>query len=209
MTEQDKHKFLTSLYILNDRNSSYLNVRKYLFPAYNRDLVSIGSEREPYVRVMCFALMPNHYHLILEQLVDNGISEFMHKLSVSYSMFFNIKYERVGSLFQGTFKAKGIGSDGYLMDLTRYIHLNPIVHNLQNGLSWPKVKKLLTENNDTSYKYYMMQSSYNKQATKETENSIVDLGLLRSYFLSTDDYDSFLRQRMLERFGELAEWVSH
>jgi putative transposase len=70
--------------------------------------------------------MPNHVHLLLRQNTDQPICQFMHRLTVSYSMYFNKRYDRVGHLFQGRFKAVLIQRDEYLLHLSRYIHLNPL-----------------------------------------------------------------------------------
>ncbi|MDO8576928.1 MAG: transposase [Candidatus Daviesbacteria bacterium] len=76
------------------------------------------------VRVHCYCLMPNHFHLLVQQLADGGISEFLRKAADSYTRYFNTKYERVGSLFQGKFKAKLIETDEYLLQVSKYIHRN-------------------------------------------------------------------------------------
>lgn len=69
--------------------------------------------------------MPNHYHLLLRQKTISGLTEFIRSLSTSYSMYFNKKYRRVGSLFQGIFKATDIRDENYLLWVSRYIHRNP------------------------------------------------------------------------------------
>src|SRR3989344_1815979 len=79
------------------------------------------------VEIICFCLMPNHYHLLLKQKLDKGISRFMNDFSNSYTRYFNIKNNRVGVLFQGTFKAVRIEDDEQLLHVSRYIHLNPVV----------------------------------------------------------------------------------
>lgn len=88
------------------------------------------------VEIICYCLMPNHVHFILKQISNNGISDFMRLFANSYAKYFNTKYERVGSLFQGQFKAKHVGSDEQLVHLSRYVHLNPfvsgIIKNLKN-----------------------------------------------------------------------------
>ena len=70
--------------------------------------------------------MPNHYHIVLKQIKDNGISQFMHKLGTGYTMYFNQKYERSGVLFQGTFKAVRITNENHFMYLPFYIHANSL-----------------------------------------------------------------------------------
>jgi putative transposase len=74
--------------------------------------------------------MPNHYHFILKQLADNGISDFLRLVGNSYTRYFNTSFNRVGPLFQGPFKAKLISDNVYLLQLSRYLHLNPYVAGL-------------------------------------------------------------------------------
>lgn len=78
------------------------------------------------VDVLAFCLMPNHFHLLLKQTANTGISRFVSKFCDSYSKYFNIKHDRVGPLFQGPFKAVRVESEEQLIHLSRYIHLNPI-----------------------------------------------------------------------------------
>jgi len=77
------------------------------------------------VTLLAFCLMPNHFHLLIKQSQQSNIEHFMRSLATRYSMYFNKKYKRVGSLFQGTYKAVIISNDSYLLHLSRYIHLNP------------------------------------------------------------------------------------
>src|SRR3989338_6740768 len=77
------------------------------------------------VTIMCYCLIPNHFHFLFKQNTDIPITSFMLRLSTSYAKYFNIKYDQVGSLFQGRFRAKLIETDEYLLHLSRYIHRNP------------------------------------------------------------------------------------
>ena len=78
------------------------------------------------VSILCYCLMPNHYHLLVQQTTEEPLSNFISRLNLAYAMYFNKRYERVGPLFQGRFKAKNIERDEYLIHLSRYIHLNPL-----------------------------------------------------------------------------------
>lgn len=79
------------------------------------------------VEILAYCLMPNHFHFMVKQIKDKGISIFMSQLGNSYTKYFNIKYRRVGPLLQGAFKAVLVETDEQLIHLSRYIHLNPVV----------------------------------------------------------------------------------
>src|SRR3989344_8639651 len=91
------------------------------------------------VNVIAFCLNQNHYHFLLEQVIDKGIEKFMHKLSTGYTCYFNERNKRSGSLFQGTYKSKHIDSNEYLLYLSAYVNLNDQIHQL-GGLT-PKLMK--------------------------------------------------------------------
>lgn len=78
------------------------------------------------VTLLAYCLMPNHIHLILRQDGDESIDRLIHRLHTAYTMYFNKKYEKVGAVFQGRFKAKLIDTDEYLLHVSRYIHINPV-----------------------------------------------------------------------------------
>ncbi len=91
------------------------------FASFNPDL------NRKIVEIICYCLMPNHFHFLLKQLKENGISKFISQISNSYTKYFNTKHDRVGALLQGAFQAVLISSDEQLIHLSRYIHLNPVV----------------------------------------------------------------------------------
>ena len=89
------------------------------------------------VQIICYCIMPTHIHLILKQLKDKGISDFMRHILDSYTRYFNIKHNRKGPLLEGRFKRVLVESDEQLLHLTRYIHLNPATAYLVNNpIDW-------------------------------------------------------------------------
>lgn len=78
-----------------------------------------------YVEILCYCLMPNHYHILIKQVTENGVTEFIRLTTNSYSKYFNTKHKRSGPLFQGRFKAIRIKTDEQLLHVSRYVHLNP------------------------------------------------------------------------------------
>lgn len=77
------------------------------------------------IELIAYCLMPNHFHLLIKQIEKGSMSSFMKSISTRYSMYFNKKYDRVGSLFQNIYKAVNVLDEEYILHLSRYIHLNP------------------------------------------------------------------------------------
>lgn len=86
------------------------------------------------VDVIAFCLMPNHFHLLLRQLTENGISKLLANFQNSFARYFNTKFDRAGPLWQGQFKAVRIEDDEQLLHVSRYIHLNPFTSNVVKDL---------------------------------------------------------------------------
>jgi len=82
------------------------------------------------VNIVAYCLNPNHYHFVLEQLVDGGISEYMKRLGGGYTRYFNERYDRNGVLFQGRYKSIHIDSNEYLLYVSAYVNKNNVVHQL-------------------------------------------------------------------------------
>jgi putative transposase len=91
---------------------------------------------EPLVELNSYCLNPNHFHFLIKQLVDNGISKFMLKLGMGYANYFNVKYSRSGSLFQGKYKAIHVKKYGYLLKLLVYVNCNYEIHGLGRANKW-------------------------------------------------------------------------
>lgn len=123
---QDYEVFLHFLkYYLSEKNEAInhpLFEIENLKPIKIRPLKNLHNE----VELIAYCLMPNHFHLLIKQITRDGMTKLMRALSTSYAMYFNHKNNRVGTLFQGKYKAVMVKKDSYLLHLSRYIHLNPL-----------------------------------------------------------------------------------
>jgi len=99
----------------------------------------LGSEAPKLVNIIAFCLNPNHYHFILEQVTDDGIKKFMHRVGTGYTNYYNIQKKRSGSLFQGPFRSIHVNSNEYLLHLSVYVNLNNQQSSL--GSEAPKLSK--------------------------------------------------------------------
>jgi len=114
----------------------------------------LGRPTSKLVNIICYCLNPNHFHMILEQITKNGVSEFMKRLGGGYTKYFNARYTRSGALFQGRFKSTHVKSNEYLLHLSAYINLNNRVHHIKTPFynsSWEeyvneKVSAICTKN---------------------------------------------------------------
>jgi len=125
LDNKDKARFMESIEEFNKQKRVKIrDAREQNTPPRGVDTPLGGVFLEPLVEVFCHTLRDNHFHLILFQLKDNGISSFMSKVLSGYTRYFNIKYKRVGHLFQGAFNSESLKFEGDLLQCERYIHLN-------------------------------------------------------------------------------------
>src|SRR5674476_643636 len=124
LESNDYNRFVLILHLCNNKNPVDISnlIREGLSFT---ELMNIEVE-ERLVDIGTYCLMPNHFHLLLREQQENGISLFMKKLLTAYSMYFNKKHNRTGGLFEGPFLARHADTDEYLKYLFSYIHLNPI-----------------------------------------------------------------------------------
>jgi putative transposase len=90
-----------------------------------KKIINKLSQGKKLAEMICFCLMPNHFHFLLKQTAKDGIAKFMSNFQNSFTRYFNTRHKRIGPLFQGPFKAVRIETDDQLLHLSRYIHLNP------------------------------------------------------------------------------------
>ncbi|MBI5798911.1 MAG: transposase [Candidatus Yonathbacteria bacterium] len=174
----DRQRFIHLLYLCNsERNIVY------------RDIIAEEIYQEErgstIVDVGAYCLMPNHFHLLLHEKIDGGISLFMLKLLTAYATYFNKKYKRTGGLFEGKFKATHADTDKYLKYLFSYIHLNPV------KIIEPKWKESGISNRDKA-KGYLEQYKYSSYldyiGAERMENIIINTDAFPKYFSNFKDF---------------------
>jgi len=127
LNENDYLRFIYNLLVLNKTDSPPRNTDRIL---QRKEMLTTLCKAGPctgeLVEILVFELMPKHFHLMLRQLADGGITKFLQKLGTAYTMYFNTKYDRVGPLFQGRFKSVLVEKDAHFLYLPHYIHFNSL-----------------------------------------------------------------------------------
>jgi len=152
----------------------------------NYDALRIRNKYDS-VELLAYCLMPNHFHLLIKQLDESGMTELMRSIMTAYSSYFNRKYKIVGSLFQGRYKAALVDKDEYLVHLSRYIHMNPL----------DETESDLSEYPYSSYKYYLA-GNYPKWLQPEAVTEL---------FQGNGEYRKFVEDHKidsLKKIGNLA-----
>jgi len=143
------------------------------------------------VNIIAYCLNPNHFHMLLEQAMDGGISEFMKRLGGGFTNYFNNKYKRSGSLFQGVFKDVHIDTNEYLLHVSAYVNLNDHVHKL--GGETPKLVESM--------------SSWKEYTDKRIEG-ICEKEIILGQFRNMNEYKEFALaslESILKRKEELKD----
>ncbi|OGI65886.1 hypothetical protein A3A95_00695 [Candidatus Nomurabacteria bacterium RIFCSPLOWO2_01_FULL_39_18] len=164
LDKADLHRFLQSM--------DEFNVKDPIGSLYENSFVKeLGGKTSKLVKFIAYCLNPNHYHFILTPLLEKGVEKFMQRLGTGYTMYFNEKNKRSGSLFQGKFKSKHIGSNEYLFQASAYVNLNNYD---RNGI----LKKSL---NSSSWVEY----------TQSTNSNFCEKSIVLGQFQSKKEYEKF------------------
>ena len=168
------------------RYSQFINLPLNLKEEFSEKLKQL--ERE--VSIIAYCLMPNHFHLILKQLREKGLTRFLSNITNSYTRYFNAKHKRIGHLFRGPFKAVHIETDQQLFHLTRYLHLNPVASFLVN------INKL---------KGYIWSSF--PEYLDLVKDPICNTSLTDSVFRKREDYEKFVYNQI--EYAQKLEKIKH
>jgi putative transposase len=179
---EDRRRFMVLLYLCNGTKS--INWRDCKGKAF-ADIYKLDVGQSV-VNIGAYCLMKNHFHLLLHEKKDGGISSFMQQLCTAYSMYFNKKYKRKGTLFEGPFQYKNANSDNYLQYLFIYIHLNPVgiidKKWKENGLKdLNKTKEYLNKYWSSSYVDYIGKN--------RAEKTIIKMEIFEDYFDEIENFE--------------------
>jgi len=181
LDKRDYEHFLFLMYICNTTRSIELrNLGKYF------------DRQETIVDIGAYCLMPNHFHILIREKVDKGISKYMLKLMTAYSMYFNQKYKRTGKLYEGAFKAQHANTDRYLKYLYSYIHLNPAKLIDRN---WKTFKRKKGDKELLEYIYTYPYSSMKEYRINQYH--IINPTVFPKYFTTPEHYKK-----------DLIEWLN-
>jgi len=212
---RDRWRFLQAFRFFNDTHSSHNILRQLnsmLKISPNKQAESVFKmgwppdwpQKNPLVKILCYCLMPNHFHLLLKEIVKGGIAKFMHKLGLGYTNYFNLKYQEVGSLFQGTYKAKVVETQTYLNWLSVYIQVKNVLELFPGGL------EAALKNLDEALKFVERYpfSSYANYSGARKSSLIIDKDVLGEVFPNPSDYINFVRdiikaQNLNQKLGDL------
>jgi len=163
--------------------------RQYLFE-------DILNPERFYVDILAFCLMPTHYHLLIKQKRDKGIKIFVGNIANSFTRYFNIKFHRKGPLFLPRFQSRFILTEGALLHVSRYIHLNPyssgMILNIENLVDYPW----------SSFGTYIISSNKYQINIDEILESFRDKNEYKQFVYNQADY-----QKSLEEIKYINKWL--
>ncbi|KKQ07556.1 MAG: Transposase [Parcubacteria group bacterium GW2011_GWB1_36_5] len=144
-----------------------------------------------FVELTSFCLMPNHFHLIVKEVEENGIARYMQRVLNSYTKYYNTKYNKSGHLFQGPYKAVHIKNNNQLLYLSSYIHRNP-----REMKEW--------FNKEDIYPW----SSYQDCVSKNRFEELLVLDIINGQFKNKKEYDEFVKTSPAKLLEEELDWIN-
>lgn len=206
--EKDMWRFLQILRFFNDSHSSIHFLRNFNlgsseslsksgFDNAPETVFELGwprnlPERNPLVKILCYCLVPNHFHLLLKEIRKDGISKFMQKTGTGFSKYSNIKYQNVGRIFQGPYKIKLVKEQKYLQHLVVYIQLINALElfpgGVEEALKNPKKAMEFADN-------YIFSSHRDYIGLRRS--LIVEKDILEKIFPTPSIYKQFAHQTLL------------
>ena len=186
LSDEDYFRGIHDLFEFND--TAPVNNLTYFFRKKSKDVgrpyIVEKKARKLLVKIHAFSLMPNHYHLFLSPVVENGVPLFIKKLDGGYARYFNEKYKRKGFLFEGRYKKIIVKDEAHFTHLPYYIHMNPL------DLIAPEWREKKLHNFARAMKFLNSYrwSSHLDYAGKKNFPSVTDREFLLEYFGGSDQY---------------------
>jgi len=200
MDTRDYARFVHDMYEFNQRAATD-NVRRRMEEM--TDFVNPSSEpRKRIVDIRGWCLMKNHYHLLLSERIDGGMTLFIRRLNIGYANYFNQRYSRSGFLFQGRTKKKRIDSDAYFLHILHYIHLNPL--DFLSGCNEWRQRKISSARKAAEHLESYRWSSYLDYCGKKNFPSILTTNLFQEHSGGIQrETSAYLRDIEIGDLGEL------
>lgn len=197
-TDNDRWRFLKLLRYLNDANVPR-NWERDITSDHIRDNFTRPKEWDeplPYVSLLAYCLMNNHFHLLLQELVEGGVSKFMQRVSKSMASHFNIKHGGSGALFQGPYRARVVNDDNYLQYLAVYINIKNPFEIYPGGLD------VATEHFSNAYEW---ATQYSFSSTADfaglRSSSLLDQEARKGLLANPHDFRSSAEELMKDRLA--------
>jgi len=195
-TKKDYKRALNTIFYYQNQHLPFKYSHFVVQPKKEKEEIikKLKSKKDPLVEIIAYCLMPNHFHFLLKQKVDNGISKLLANFTNSYAHYFNSKKGRKNYLFQGRFRAIRIETEEQLLHVSRYIHLNPYSSNIVKNL-----KDLQNYPYSSLPQYLKKADSKFCQCQKE---------IISNYFKNKNQYQKFVfdqadHQRKLDKIKHL------
>jgi len=196
--ERDYERFIMLMYVGNSNSKNPLRLDNLINQCHKsfNEIMALEKD-EPLVSIGAWCLMTNHFHFLVKQEVDGGITKFMRKLGTGYSMFFNIKYQRQGGLFGGPFKSKCIVTDdNYIKQLFGYIHINPLDIKFPG---WSKDKEIGDNNGMKEFLESYRYSSYKDYlGVSRIEANLLNKSAFSDYFQEKQEFTDFVENYFIK-----------
>lgn len=138
------------------------------------------------IEILAYCLMPDHFHLFLKQKTKDAVPRLLKQLTNAYTFYFNQKYDRIGGLMQGRYKAVEVPDDNTFIHLARYIHLNPVVSSTHRSLG--EGGPTLEDHRWSSYHYYLGHEADPPVAKDKILSYFPSVGAFKGFHEDQADY---------------------
>lgn len=200
LDKQDYFRFIHDLFEFNDQkilNTTFRNFQKGIMNDVRR-----RTSRKLLVDIHAFCLMPNHYHLLISPKIENGIPRFMHKVGTGYVKYFNQKYDRKGTIFEGKYKSILVSKEPHFYHLPYYIHFNPL------DLKFKEWREGILKDSKRAMEYLenYRWSSHLDYLGKKNFPSVINKTFLTGIFGGIEEYRKNIKQRLKDlELGEIGK----